>query len=248
MKKTKGVLGEYATNLSKQNKRDLLADMVRMQPALGINNWWPYLEQWLIEFPVHWSILELYQPISSSWADIWIAKHGPWYHGGHSQEAHNRLGMAYAAFMTESEYGTLDSITLQDSPDFVGHLGDKRIMGDVGDCSALAMFNALGSFFFHDLWVSVLGDRTQVILEFWYGPGALRADLLGFRGGFGGPPTKQQVSNCVRSAFYCPDCDMWTIDAASVARLYKDWLQYVPREEAGAVPQQLALPALESAT
>jgi len=102
--------------------------------------------------------------VKREWAKMYVDKYGRWMHSAGYTEAHNNLGMAWAWWA--NEYSRFDKLFLSDSPDIYGELEGQRVIGDIGQCTYIAWCDGImGSFGFHDLWISVLDYDTQVVVE-----------------------------------------------------------------------------------
>jgi len=101
-----------------------------------------------------------------------------WKHAGR----HERLGRLYWNAFYGSDMGT---ITFADEPDFSGTLifpGYKRhFWGDVGKVSAQCFSMTQKCMREGDLWISVLDERTQVIIEAEYDIAAAVEKNLGIK-------------------------------------------------------------------
>ena len=99
-----------------------------------------------------------------SYADAYRQYVGEWNHVG---KRHTELGMAWAAWALG--IAEMD-IYLTDSPDIRGTWtvphGKMNILGDIGRCTFSAWMNGVhGLRKPGDLWISVLDENTQVIIE-----------------------------------------------------------------------------------
>ena len=99
-----------------------------------------------------------------SYADAYRQCVGEWKHVG---KRHTELGMAWAAWALG--IAEMD-IYLTDSPDIRGTWtvphGKMNILGDIGRCTFSAWLNGVhGLRKPGDLWISVLDENTQVIIE-----------------------------------------------------------------------------------
>ena len=168
------------------------------------------LELWFIGLPTLWTKIVLDRPIPWQYAEYWTNKHGEWGHGQGRTNKHDRLGMAYAWWIKE-EQKKIPDLILSDSPDFHGTVGDKRINGDIGNCSFPGALDALFRSTFHSLWISVLDYSTQIIVEFNYAPHSyIGGNGLTALPGFG---TREQFFN---ECFFCPECGKYSLDPKAI--------------------------------
>jgi len=99
-----------------------------------------------------------------------------WKHAGR----HERLGRLYWNAFYDSDMGT---ITFADEPDFSGMLifpgYERHFWGDIGKVSAQCFAMTQKCMREGDLWISVLDERTQVIIEAGYDIAAAYEKNLG---------------------------------------------------------------------
>lgn len=186
----------------------------------------------LVAFPTAWYELNLKNPLTDEMAQKWASSHGEWKHGTGNSGEHNRLGMAYAWWVTY-EVGGLLNINLGDSPDFRGtillhnerHKENKvaKVCGDIGKCSFLAFNNGFMNLGFHSCWISVLNPQKQILVEFGYNPEELhRRSLFGAWWARREDPTYSSADD-LREIFYCEECKSWSVTEDSLQRIGAEW-------------------------
>ena len=216
-------------------RRDWLEQMVRFQNQTGTRAWrWEEsLRFFTVDLPAKWWLLKLKEPIDAGFADLWAKEHGEWRHKSY-RGPHETLGMAYAWWATKNS--GLKKLQLADSPDLSAECGNRRAAGDIGRCSPLAFLEGLRSLEFHSLWISVLDESTQILVEFLYHPGW----FIVYNVQYGlGLSTNRDAA--IGKAFWCSHCKRW-----SVSETFRNSL-WVPRDQskeiAVATPDRHPIPA-----
>lgn len=120
-------------------------------------------KRYFIEYPTSFYKFTRRKPLSEKYRTVWCDENGEWDHHGGS---HNRLGEKYAGFMILRN--DVNKFRLKDSPDFAFYMKGNWCEGDIGRCSGVAIFNAIRSIEKHSLWVSVLSEETEIVVEFGY--------------------------------------------------------------------------------
>lgn len=118
---------------------------------------------WWFDMFGTWTLIEK-ADLDLSYADAYRQYVGEWNHVG---KRHTELGMAWAAWALG--IAEMD-IYLTDSPDIRGTWtvphGKMNILGDIGRCTFSAWLNGVHELRKPgDLWISVLDENTQVIIE-----------------------------------------------------------------------------------
>lgn len=214
---------------SRSEKLAILSDMVRLENQLGVSalGWAEHFIRMLVDMPTSWVIVEPERLVKEVFADAWIRQYGSWNHAGGHTKRHNTLGMAYAWWALH-ENQSLDSLHLSDSPDFQGSMtcpvGKKgptktvRVVGDIGKCSPVALFEGLkGLLEIHDVWISVLDWQRHILIEFGYSPAQWYAYSVGPTSRTDAPGYFSEEE--LRNIFFCDCCSEWTITKTSRRKL-----------------------------
>lgn len=206
---------------SRNDKLHYLSEMIDFNGSKSMgtaNDWSNLFIKLTIDYPTAWTIYHNEDHIDENYyVDKYIQKYGRWKHGNHNINAgHNELGMAYSEWVQETN--KLQEFGLGDSPDFSAKCGNNRVQGDIGGCTPIAFHNGIRSLGWHDLWITVFGLNTQLIIEFSYWVGFLYSSLISY-----GIECNSNLSieNDVKDIFFCPIHNVWTIDNKSRNKLYK---------------------------
>lgn len=186
-------------------RRDWLWEMVRFQDQAGTRAWrWEETLRFLtMDMPAKWWLLELKEPIDAAFANLWAEQQGEWRHKSY-RGPHETLGMAYAWWARQNS--GLRELTLGDSPDLSAKCGDRRAAGDIGHCSPLAFWEGLRRLEFHSVWISVLDEATQVLLELLYHSGRFITCDVQYKLG-----ASIDRDEAIRRSFWCSHCKQWAV-------------------------------------
>ena len=140
-----------------------------------LNGYWPNPQAAMDCIGQRWVGYATYTILETD--DMSLAKsNAPWPNWKHVG-CHEELARAYWHWFHALEMGDL---TLSDSPDFWGHLScGATFWGDFGQVSASAFAYTQMTMRAHDLWISVLSNIRQVLIEPFIDLGALRNAMIG---------------------------------------------------------------------
>ena len=185
-------------------------------------------EEWtfrlLAKNPTVMTVLSLDKPIPMELAEKWKSEYGEWEHK--TGKKHNLLGMAFGYWMKETKNIVIE---LSDSPDFYGEfpIDQNKIIGDIGKATFPALLNGLRQLTFHNLWISVLDEKTQVIIEFFFSIEDLLNPPWTF---YNSPNNDNEIFSQIKKVYYCPLCQKWSITKSSIDKLFKFYKKNITDE------------------
>jgi hypothetical protein len=137
------------------------------------------LRKCFISLNTKWTKINRENGLPDEWAEKYEEEYGVWNHSAGRTKKHNKIGMKWGYQMKkreESENDPLENFLLDDSPDFsfsINHPKKRKNIycaGDIGRCTPTAVtYGCLGAAFEPgSLWISVLSENTEIVVEFEY--------------------------------------------------------------------------------